>query len=210
MTKKIKSTKKDVVVLKKYSSDEVKDRIIRGTLLDEDLQQVISQLGNDLFPKHFDGNKKEREESKKETVEKTVMAMMALETETHVGITESFTNRYRGMVRQLCSQIIKEYQCNSNLEKTLVEIVVNSFVRTIDNSRRLNNELECREITKNRNVYIANISKQLDRSNRQYLSSLMTLKQLKAPNIEMNIKATTAFISQNQQINVDKENNEAK
>ena len=57
------------------------------------------------------------------------------------------------------------------------------------------------------------LSKERDRAHRQYLSTIMTLKQLKAPAIEMNIKAKTAFVSQNQQINVPqapKENNEAK
>jgi hypothetical protein len=45
----------------------------------------------------------------------------------------------------------------------------------------------------------------------------MTLKQLKAPTIEMNIRTNTAFISQNQQINANNpiesnknETNEAK
>jgi hypothetical protein len=85
--------------------------------------------------------------------------------------------------------------------------MVNAYIRVLDNSRRLNNELNGQNITPNRNIYIANLSKQIDRANRQYISALLTLKQLKSPNVEMNIKTNNAFISNNQQINVNKNEN---
>ena len=65
-------------------------------------------------------------------------------------------------------------------------------------------------ITENRTKYLAMLSKQIDRANRQFLSALTTLKQLKTPSIEMNIKTNTAFVSQNQQINSKNETNETK
>jgi hypothetical protein len=110
----------------------------------------------------------------------------------------------------MTEQTIEEYDCQTEIEKSLASVIVGAYVRYIDNSRRLNNELECENITRERNVYIANLSKQVDRAQRQYLSAVMTLKQIKAPTIEMSIKAQTAFISQNQQINSQTEINDIK
>ena len=56
-------------------------------------------------------------------------------------------------------------------------------------------------ISDERTRYLGYLSKQMDRAHRQYLSALMTLKQLKAPAIEMNIKTKNTFVAQNQQIN---------
>jgi hypothetical protein len=209
--------KEESEVLKKYTPEEVKNIIIQGTKFDDDLDNALSQLSDGLLYKYLNGTDVEKQEVKNRAMERTTQVLMAMETNTHIGTIESFEPRYRGMAKELCSQIIKEYQCNTNLEITLVEVIVNSFIRSIDNSRRLNNELECHNITHERNIYIGILSKQLDRANRQYLNALMTLKQLKAPTIEMNIRTNTAFISQNQQINANNpiesnknETNEAK
>ena len=191
----------DKKVIKKYSPKETKDILLQSTKFEGDLDYILSQLGNDLLPKYFDGSDEESKEVKDQVHKKTSQMLIALETDTHIGLMDTFDSYYKGLSKELCSQLIKEYQCNTNLEKTLVEVIVNSFIRIIDNSRRLNNELDCKNITPNRNVYISILSKQVDRANRQYLNALMALKQLKTPNIEMNIKTNTAFISHNQQIN---------
>jgi hypothetical protein len=118
---------------------------------------------------------------------------------------ETFTEKYRMFAREMLKTMIVELNCSNETERALAELAVNAYVRVIDNSRRLNNEYESREITPNRNVYIANLSKQIDRANRQYLSAIMTLRQLKSPTVEMTIKANTAFVSHNQQVNVQKD-----
>ena len=46
------------------------------------------------------------------------------------------------------------------------------------------------------------ISKELDRANRQFITALTTLKQIKAPSLEINVKTKAAFVAQNQQLNV--------
>jgi hypothetical protein len=112
-------------------------------------------------------------------------------------------------VKELAKQIIKDYGCATGIEKALASDIAHSYIKTLDNSRRLNNEFNCENLTKTRNEYISILSKQTDRAHRQFLSGLMILKQLKAPAIELNIRANTAFVSQNQQINVDKKINEA-
>jgi hypothetical protein len=52
------------------------------------------------------------------------------------------------------------------------------------------------------------MSKELDRANRQFITALTTLKQMKTPSIEINVTAKTAFVGKNQQFNANKSNNE--
>lgn len=128
--------------------------------------------------------------------------LSSIGTLSHFNLMETFTERYQLLAYDLSEKMYAEYDCKNETERMLVEIIVNSYIRTLDNSRRLNNEFEGREITQNRNVYIANLSKQLDRANRQYLQALLTLKQLKTPSLELKINATNAFLSNNQQVNI--------
>ena len=134
--------------------------------------------------------------------------LISLEFETHIGLMESVCERYRGLAKDFTSQLIQEYVCSTSAEKALAEVIANAYIRILDNSQRLNGELECREITPVRNAYIGMLSKQVDRANRQFLNALMTLKQLKAPAIEISVRTQTAFIAQNQQVNVSKQNTE--
>ena len=140
--------------------------------------------------------------SEKDKNAQTTEFMHIFETTSHAALIWSFIDEYRMLSYDLTEKLIKEYSCVSHSERMLVEIIVNAFIRTLDNSRRLNNMLEIREITPNKSVYIATLSKQLDRANRQYLQALLTLKQLKSPTIDFKISATKAFLSNNQQVNI--------
>ena len=175
----------------------------------------LRELGNDIFPKLLHGTKKECKEMNDLLAKKMRPVMFALEADSHWALMEASGTPYWGMAKELSNQIIKENNCTSHTEKMLVEVIVNAFIRVLKASTDLTTGSVPvgNEITENRTKYIAVISKQLDRANRQYLSALMALKQLKTPSIEMNIKAKTAFISQNQQINAGDskhENNDAK
>lgn len=125
-----------------------------------------------------------------------------LETEYFIALIESVDPKYRGMVKELALVIYKESEVTTELEKTLVEVCVGSFIRYLDNSTRLNSMLNSETITPNKNQYIAILSKQADRSHRQYIQTLITLKQFKNPSVELKINATNAFLSNNQQVNI--------
>jgi|ERR1035437_613605 hypothetical protein len=217
MTDKIKQIEagKQTSVEKKLTSEEVKKIVLDIAKVDGDLEMNLRQLGDEILPKAFSKDAKEKKESHEKLETKAMEVLTALETETHVALMESFNPQYRGLARELSEQIIKEHVCTTATEKILVETIVNAYIRTIDTSRRFNNNCggPGLPITETKTRYLAMLGKQIDRSNRQFLSALMTLKQLKAPTIEMNIKAHTAFVSQNQQVNVEKhgsENNEPK
>lgn len=207
------------VVLKKYTLEEVQKIILEQAIPNGDLMCNLKNLANNLLPKLFYGSEKEKKEISKKSDEKIIEVMMALETDTHVALMESFNSQYRGLAKELSTQIIKDYNATTSVEKALSELIANAFIRVIDNSRRLNNDLGGPgiPITETKTKYLTMLSLQVDRANRQFLNALITLKQLKAPTIEMNIKTKNTFVAQNQQINADNpiesnknENNESK
>jgi HD superfamily phosphohydrolase len=195
--------------IKKFDSESAKKIVLSSVTFPNNKDSLLKDLSENILPKLITLQGDELKETTDRFNEKSMLLLRLLESDSHVGIMESFTEKYQMLSLEMCKKIIKEFDCSNEAEKALAELIVNAYLRVIDNSRRLNNEFECRNITPNRNVFIANLSKQLDRAHRQFTSTLMTLKQMKSPQIEMNIRATTAFVSQNQQINVDKKNNEA-
>lgn len=203
---------KEKELLKKYTPEEARKMVLKNTVLDGDLEGNLGELSNNLLPKFLHGSEKEKKEVLEKLNKKTLEVLFALEPDTHIGLMETFYSQYRGLAKEFSTQVIKEYDCVTSMEKALAEIIVNAYIRVIDNSRRLNNDLGDpsggHPISENRTKYLAMLSKQIDRANRQFLNSLIILKQLKMPAIEMSIKAKTAFVAQNQQINVDKTSNE--
>jgi len=199
----------DKKIIKTYSSKEVRRMIPNILKIPTDVEYVLENLGRDLLPKYLDGNEKEKEDAMKKIMETSADLFRSLELETQAGLMESIDERYRATAKDLTEKIIYENDCKKTEEKMLAEVIVSAFIKILDNSRRLTNEYNCVNITPNRNNYIAILSKQVDRANRQYLGALMSLKQLKSPSINMSIKTNNAFVSNNQQINVDKKNNEA-
>ena len=206
MKKEIKPTNEKALT-KKYDLQESKKILLDIAIPEGDLNQNLKRLGENILPKYIDGSEQDRNEAHEALKKMTLELLMALELETHVALMEAFEPRYRGLAKELSSQLIKDYNCQTSAEKALAETIANAYIRVLDNSRRLNNELECKNITHERNKYISNLSNQVDRANRQFLNSLLTLKQLKAPTIEMNIKTKNTFLAQNQNVNVDKKEN---
>jgi len=76
-------------------------------------------------------------------------------------------------------------------------------LRVIDNSKRFNNCYEAGEyLSKERTNHLSVMSKQLDQANRQFITALTTLKQIKMPSLAISVKTKAAFVAQNQQLNI--------
>ncbi len=200
-------------LVKKYTPEETKEIIIDHCVLPGiDINHTLRILADEVMPKFCGDVKEEQEEAQKRILDEAMNIMRAFETETQVGIMEAVNKQYQSLAKELSRQIIKDYNCKTSIEKTLANNIAHSYIKILDGSRRLNNDLgkPGQEINENRTKYLTMLSKQTDRAQRQFLAALMTLKQIKAPLVEMNIKATNAFVAQNQQINADKKINEAK
>lgn len=121
--------------------------------------------------------------------------------ETHLPLKETMNPKYQTLIVNLCNQIIQEYDCQNPSEIMLVEIMVNAYIRLIEYSGILNINISEGLLDKEVVQFYGILSKEIDRANRQYINALATLKQIKLPNIDIKIKANTAFIAEKQQIN---------
>ena len=203
--------KKNKNLSKIVPTEDVKLLILNNELLPiRTIDSTLKKLSTKIIPNYYnEKNKKKKDEIWEKLREASGDVMYGLETETHVLLMESVDRNYMLLAKDFSDQIIKDYSCTTSIEKAIAEVITNAYIRILDNSRRLNNELNADQITQNRNIYFTNLSKQLDRAHRQFDSAIFSLRQLKQPNVEVSVKATNAFLSQNQQINVN-ENNEKK
>lgn len=122
--------------------------------------------------------------------------------EFHKGILMStvIPDHYRTFAIDMSRKLQQEYNCQSVSEKATCEIVTVNFVRVLEIQRKLNSVLELGSTTSNLNQYMAVLSKELDRANRQYQSMLQTLRLMKQIPFQVTVKAQTAVIGQNQLI----------
>lgn len=216
-TKNLLAVSSEKKVEKKLSREEAKDMVMKSAIVIGDIDNTLDQL-TELLPKWKDVDLKKDPKAKEEFDKKVSATMYGFESETHVALMESFNERFRGSAKVICKQFIKDLDCKNDFEKLLAESATMAFMRYMDASRRLNNCFDVDNlITPNKTAYMAMLSKERDRAHRQYLSTIATIKQLKSPTIEMNIRTKNAFVAQNQQINADyppkttnNENNDAK
>ena len=196
-------------VLRKFTPKELRQSLLEIFVPNDDLDYNLAKF-DEVMTKLVNGNEEEKKKANKEANEMKMKILFALEVETHFALMETFNDSYRGLAREFTNQIIKEHNCTTHTEKALAEVIANAFIRTIDNSRRLNNDLgePGTSITENKTKYLSMLSIQNDRANRQFLNALSMLKQMKTPSIAMNIRTENAFVAQNQQINTNESKNE--
>ena len=121
---------------------------------------------------------------------------------THEPLAESVPYDHRLFVVEMAERTVREYGCTTAIEISLAETVALSYVRVLWLSKVMT--AYTRDgvgLTDEVNDYIRTMSKELDRAHRQMASAIFTLRQLKMPQMSFNIKAKTAFIANNQQIN---------
>lgn len=125
------------------------------------------------------------------------------EFEKHFLLAESVNTKFAAISIKMTQDLIKEYNCTTTLEKSLVEIIVNAFCRSLNLSAQLTTVLSRDSIgIEQSHINLYNfLGKELDRANREYLTALSTLQQIKSPSIKVNLKAETAIVGQNQQFN---------
>jgi len=205
ITKNRSLTKKeDRAIVKKISVEEAKDFLQQCVTVDCDPDRIMEELSEDLLPKIKSGKAGKKVYEK---INKAVFkALMIYGLDTHYPLAETVDEKYRPLAIEFSRQLVKEYNCQTSSEKALAEVIVNAYARILNYSQILNT---CRKIdwlTNEKITYYSMISKELDRANRQFVTALITLKQFKTPSLEVNVKTKTAFISQNQQLNINPSN----
>jgi len=196
--------KENRAIVEKMTIEEAKDYINQMFHIDDEPKQIMKELSEDLLPQIRAGkaNKKVHEK----TTEAVSKALMVYGLETHYPLAVIINKQYRPLVMEFSNQLIQEYSCQTSGEKALVQVIVIAYTKILEYSQCL---YTCRKIdwfSNEKISYYSMISKELDRANRQFITALTTLKQIKTPSLEINVKTKTAFVAQNQQLNVNPAN----
>lgn len=107
----------------------------------------------------------------------------------------------RTAIAEYTDDIIKEYGCTGVSERSLCEVVALSYFSLMKTSREMNKHYDGTYYSNERSNMLSVLSKDLEKQNRMYLTSLQTLRTLKSPFWGMKIHTKNAFIGDNQQFN---------
>jgi hypothetical protein len=92
----------------------------------------------------------------------------------------SVTNRqYRDLAISFSKQLVEEYKCETIAQKALAQIAVIEYVRMIDSSYKLNYALEQSFSVKERISLASFLSKELDKSQKQFMKAISELEKYK-------------------------------
>jgi len=108
------------------------------------------------------------------------------------------------------SNLVKEYDCKTPLELMLVDRIVANYWRSMKLDMILNRLIETEEggysFNDSKMNVIRELGKGLESASRQLNTSILFLKELKQPKLNVKVNTENAFIGQNQQFNVNKQN----
>lgn len=125
-------------------------------------------------------------------------AMTLLEFDNGILMTTTVPEQYKTFGIDLMKQLQVEFDCRNISEKATAELAAVNYIRTLEIQNRINRYLAGDTITDMGVRFLAVMSKELDRANRHYLTSIQTLKVMKQAPMSLNIKTNTAVIGQNQ------------
>ncbi len=208
MTKKIKKETKELIVNQEtkpariYTREEAINELNRYMSAPIDPDYIIDEFRKKVLPKIKGDNKKEQDQALDEFKEKANQYAMALGLSNHYHVAETTQERRQPLILAITRELLKEYDCKTTSEITLAEMAAIHYGRVLTFSSMLaGNTQGGSAISMERNGYYTFLGKEIERASRQYLATLSALKQFKNPPFEINVKAKTAFVSQNQQIN---------
>jgi hypothetical protein len=127
-------------------------------------------------------------------------ALSLLEFDNGMLMTTVLSEQYKTLAIYLSRQLQAEYNCKGISEKATAELVAINYCRTLEIQRRVNNLLGKDGLSRIDLEFFSLLSKELDRCNRHYLSAIQTLKIIKQPQLQLNIKTDTAILGNNQLI----------
>ncbi len=120
--------------------------------------------------------------------------------------------KYRNFIYTTRASLVKEYACKTPLELMLVDRIVANYWRAMRIETLLCPYIEWNDnypFSQLRINIVKELSKSLESASRQMTTSILLLKEMKQPGLNVKINAGNAFVAQNQQFNLNKnENNE--
>ena len=180
--------------------DITKNRLLKYTYTNCDPKYTLDELSKKVIPK-IDIEGKTSKDLNEEELELISQFNIDYGLENNLSMVEAVEVRYRGLVINLRRELIKEYDCKAYSAKALVDMIIGAYARNLSLTKRLINSSGKDYTTVILNNYISAMGKEVDRANRHFITALETLRQMKQPELKVNVKAKNAFIAQNQQFN---------
>jgi len=119
-------------------------------------------------------------------------------------------DEYYEALGKIRHDIVAEFCCKTSLELMLVDRIVASYWRAMKYDMIFNRLIESKEGKFSFDQLKVNILKEfnkgVDFANRQLNTNMILLKELKQPALNLSVKTKTAFIAQNQQLNINPSN----
>jgi hypothetical protein len=201
----VKSTKSTLPVLKK-SPDEIRNRI-RELQTNYDPERILIEANKEFDESPVKNQNTDPENSK----DRAFKALTLHEFHHGVLLATVVPEQYRSFGIEFSRQLQKEHDCQTPSEKSLAEVTALNYIRILESQRKINNYMQMGTITDNGAKFLKIMSQELDRAHRHYLTSLQTLKSIKQPPMQLNIRTNTTVVGQNQMVQVnDNEINKAK
>ncbi len=120
--------------------------------------------------------------------------------------------KYRNFIYTTRANLIKEYDCKTSIELMLVDRIVANYWRAMRIETLLCSYIEWNDdypFSQLRVNIVKELGKSLESASRQMTTSILLLKEMKQPGLNVKINAGNAFVGHNQQFNLNKnENNE--
>ena len=125
-------------------------------------------------------------------------ALTLLEFDKGLLMMSVIPERFRIFALEFSKNLQKEYQCKTQSEKSIAEMTSLNYVRVLEIQDRINSYLGKGSASDTGVKFLSVMSKELDRAERHYITSLQLLRMLKIPPLQMNIKTNMAVVGQNQ------------
>lgn len=201
MPKAIKDQVEQTIKKKeKFTPEKVKKIVLESAVFEGNPDVLFDEIGK-LLEKVSEAKGAKEKELGNKVVEKAITAFTALGLETHYPLSNTVSKDYKPMVIEVANGLIEEYDCRTTSEKMLAEMVAGTYVGYLECCRNYFYVYKLEYLSSEKNGYFGTLSKHMDRLQRQYVASLTALRQIKSPQLKVNVKAKTAFVSQNQQVN---------
>lgn len=109
-------------------------------------------------------------------------------------------------ILKLREQLVSEYKASSTSEMLIVDMAVNAYFRSLRASVIHINLIQNKDgvlLTpeQTRTNLLKELGKQIEMANRQFMTAITFLKELRQPPINVKVHAKEAFVGQNQQFN---------
>jgi hypothetical protein len=127
-----------------------------------------------------------------------IRAMTLKEFDNGLLMSIGLNEVYQTFAIQLSLDYQAQYKCNTPARKSLAEVTALNYCRILDIQRRITNYLERHTFTDLGIKYVTTLSKELDRAERHYLTSIQALEIGLQPPLSMTVRTQVANVAQQQ------------